>query len=359
MEPVASGVRKAASLLGGARKPVLVVGSQVLAIPQDASAIASAIRRMRIPAFLGGTARGLLGKGDPLQLRHKRSQALREADAVIVAGFPLDFRMGYGRKINRDAKLVTVNRDSSWLRRNRRPDLAVHADPGRFLAALARQLQPGSWSSWLEQLRAVDEARSQEIVEQSEVQSGGYVNPLQVAIEVEERLSDESVVVVDGGDFVASCSYVVSPRSPLSWLDPGVYGTLGVGGGFALGAAAVRPRAEVWLLWGDGAAGFSLAEVDTMVRHGMKVIMIVGTDASWGQIARDQVTTLGDAVGTELLRTNYQTVCEGYGGQGILVKEPEELAPALDTARELAEQGPVLVNVWLGKSEFRKGSISL
>jgi len=358
MEPRASEVSTIAKRLMKAEKPVLVLGSQAVGLPKEAADVALAVERMGIPVFMGGMSRGLLGKGHRLQLRHKRSKALREADCVVVAGFPLDFRMGYGMKINRKAELVVINRDPSWLRRNRRPTQAVHADPGRTLQALAQEVSPKpSWEGWLDTLRERDDARDAEIVE--EAKGGDYVNPLHLAQEIEARLSDDSVLVVDGGDFVASCSYVVSPRSPLSWLDPGVFGTLGVGGGFALGAACVRPGAEVWLLWGDGASAFSLSEIDTFVRLGLKVIAVVGTDGAWGQIARDQVKILDDDVGTVLRRTDYQTVCEGYGGRGFLLTDRAQVGPTLDAAREAAKDGPVLVNAWLGKSDFREGSLSM
>jgi acetolactate synthase-1/2/3 large subunit len=146
----------------------------------------------------------------------------------------------------------------------------------------------------------------------------------------------------------------------LSWLDPGVFGTLGVGGGFAVGAKSVRPKAETWLIWGDGSSAYSLSEFDTFVRHGMAPIAVIGTDASWGQIARDQVTLLGSDVGTSLLRTAYHTVAEGYGGKGLLLTDPAKVDDVLDEAKALAKAGtPVCINVHLRKSDFREGSISI
>ena len=168
------------------------------------------------------------------------------------------------------------------------------------------------------------------------------------------------MVVADGGDFVATASYILRPRGPLRWLDPGVFGTLGVGGGFALGAKAERPEAEVWLLWGDGSAAYSLAEFDTFTRHGLPVIAVVGNDAGWTQIAREQVDILGDDCGTVLARTDYHRVAEGYGGKGIVIRSHAEVEPALAEAKRLAREGhAVLINAWLGKTDFRKGSISM
>ncbi|MEQ8981094.1 MAG: thiamine pyrophosphate-dependent enzyme, partial [Deltaproteobacteria bacterium] len=168
------------------------------------------------------------------------------------------------------------------------------------------------------------------------------------------------VLIGDGGDFIATASYTLSPRKPLCWLDPGVFGTLGVGAGFALAAKAQRPDSDVWLLWGDGAAGFSIMEFDTFARHGIPVIAVIGNDACWTQIERDQTPTLGDDVACMLTHMDYQTVAEGCGAKGIRVESPDEIDAALEKALELSRAGhPVLVNAIIGKSDFRKGSISI
>jgi acetolactate synthase-1/2/3 large subunit len=146
----------------------------------------------------------------------------------------------------------------------------------------------------------------------------------------------------------------------LSWLDPGVFGTLGVGAGFALAAKLVRPQAEVWILYGDGSLGFSLAEADTFVRHGVAVLAVVGNDAGWTQIAREQVEVLRDDVGTALLPTEYDRAAEGLGARGLRAAATETLAGTLRTAKAIARAGePVYVNVLLGKTDFRKGSLSM
>jgi acetolactate synthase-1/2/3 large subunit len=150
------------------------------------------------------------------------------------------------------------------------------------------------------------------------------------------------------------------PRAPLTWLDPGAFGTLGVGSGFALGAALARPGSEVWIIFGDGACGYGLVEFDTFVRHGIPVIALVGNDAGWTQIAREQVKMLHDDVATVLARSNYHEVVAGFGAEGIMVKTLAEVPDALARARALAHSGKaVLVNVWLDKTEFREGSLSM
>jgi acetolactate synthase-like protein len=353
---------KAAEALERAARPVLVIGNQSMVnlTPDRAAELADAVRTLGIPTFLGGSSRGLLGRTSDLQLRHQRSAALKEADVVIIAGFPFDFRLGYGLKINKKATIISINLDESALKKNRKPTQAVLAHPGHFLVQLATRFRAaGRWGAWFQTLQAREDARDAEIQAKARP-NADRVDPIYFFLRAEEHLADNSVIIVDGGDFVATGAYIVRPRSPLSWLDPGVFGTLGVGGGFAIGAASVRPDAEIWLFYGDGSSGYSLAEFDTYVRSGFAPIAVIGNDASWQQIARDQVQILGDAVGTVLRRTDYHTVAEGYGGKGILVTESAQVDDALKEAKRLASEGiPVCINLHLADSDFREGSMSI
>jgi acetolactate synthase-1/2/3 large subunit len=351
---------RAAGALARARRPVLVVGGQALLEAGAAAELAGAVEALGVPVYLSGGARGLLGAAHPLLMRHQRRVALREADVVILAGVPCDFRLDYGRQIGRGATYIAANRSAADLALNRRPDIGALADPGRFLRALAAAApDAGRWPGWVGTLRDRDAAREAEIAHQAEERTA-HLNPVRLCREVEAALPPEALVVADGGDFVATASYIVSPRAPLRWLDPGPFGTLGVGAGFALGAKLARPECEVWALFGDGALGYSLAEFDTFVRHGVPVVAVVGNDAAWGQIARDQVPMLGDAVATELAPTAYHLAVEGLGAAGLLLDDPELTEETLARARAIAAEGrPVLVNVRLGRSDFRKGSISM
>ncbi len=352
-------LRRARRLLAAAQRPVLMIGSQATLEAPAIGELAAAVERLGLPVYLSGMARGLLGKGHRLQMRHKRRKALKAADLVILAGVPCDFRLDYGRQISGSAKVIAANRSYAEAIKNRRPTLVVEADAGRFLRHLADG-GPGTCDPyWLESLRGRDDARNSEIVQQAAAETD-HLNPLALCREIEAVLDDDSVLVADGGDFVATASYITSPRGPLSWLDPGAFGTLGVGGGFALGARLCRPEAEVWLLWGDGSAAYSLAEFDTFVRHGLGVIAVVGNDASWAQIAREQVEILEDDVGTVLRRTDYHRVAEGYGGVGLKIERPAQVEEILAKAKAEARKGrPVLINALLGKTDFRKGSISM
>jgi len=214
-------------------------------------------------------------------------------------------------------------------------------------------------AEWGAALGKRDSEREAEIDAQARL-PGEHVNPVGFFRALDRAAGDNAIFVADGGDFVATASYILRPRGPLAWLDPGAFGTLGVGAGFALGAAAVRRGSEVWLVWGDGACGYGLAEFDTFVRHGVPVIAVVGNDAGWTQIAREHVKMLGDDVGTVLSRTAYHEVARGFGAEGLEIRSDGEIATVLARARDLAAGGrPVLVNVWLDKTEFREGSISM
>jgi acetolactate synthase-1/2/3 large subunit len=351
---------RAAGALRRAERPLLVIGSQAVLLAEQTAAIAEAITRLGIPVYLSGMARGLLGPRHALQMRHARRNALREADCVLLAGVPCDFRLDYGKHVRRSATLIAANRSAVDARMNRRPTIAVIGDGGLTLLALAERVgNAASRTDWVATLRARDEAREREIDAQAAAR-GDYVNPIAFFRELDRAAGDNAVFVADGGDFVATASYILRPRGPLSWLDPGAFGTLGVGAGFALGAQLVRPSGEVWLIWGDGASGYGLVEFDTFVRHGVPVIAVVGNDASWAQIAREQVKMLNDDVGTVLARSAYHAVIEGFGGVGIEVKTMAEVPAALQRAREIVRGGrPVLVNVWLDRTDFREGSISM
>jgi acetolactate synthase-1/2/3 large subunit len=359
-EPHPALIKQVAQRLLRADRPVLLVGSQALLVAQAAPEVARAVERLGIPTYLSGMARGLLGRDHALQLRHQRRTALREADLVLLAGVPCDFRLDYGRQISRRACYIAANRSPADLGLNRRPNIGVLGDPGIFLRRLAESIpQRERWSIWHAQLRARDQARNDEIVRQAHAPSK-HINPVQLCRAIEDAIDPSAILIGDGGDFVATASYTVRPRGPLAWLDPGAFGTLGVGAGFALAAKLVHPEAEVWALFGDGALGYCLAEFDTFARHDIAIIAVVGNDAGWTQIAREQIEMLHDDVGVTLAHTDYHRVAEGFGTAGLHVDDPELVPEVLQHARQLAASGkPVLVNAILGKTDFRKGSISM
>ncbi|MGZ5101310.1 MAG: thiamine pyrophosphate-binding protein [Usitatibacter sp.] len=355
-----SALSRAAEALARAERPLMVIGSQALVEASGAAQLAAAVERLGVPVYLSGMARGLLGRGANLHMRHARRKALREADCVLLAGVPCDFRLDYGKHVRRSATLIAANRSRKDARLNRKPSIEAIGDAGRSIAALADRVgERAKRPQWIAALHSREAEREAEIDAQA-ASSGMQVNPVALFRAIDRAAGDNAVFVADGGDFVATASYILRPRGPLAWLDPGAFGTLGVGAGFALGAAALRPGSEVWLIWGDGASGYGLTELDTFVRHGIAVIAVVGNDAGWTQIAREQVKMLGDDVGTVLARTAYHEVAKGFGAEGLEIRTDADVDAGLARARELCAAGrPVLVNVWLDKTEFREGSISM
>ncbi len=350
----------AVKLLSKAERPALVVGSQTMVNVRDPGPLARAIESLGIPVWLGGTSRGLLGKASPTQFRHARGKALKDADVVVVCGFPFDFRMKYGFGFGKKTKIIAANLSAEEMVKNRRANVQVQLHAGEFLETLASRVRPDpKWRAFIDECRKREDARDAEIRGKAKP-AGEKVDPIHFFLKLEEQLADDSVLVVDGGDFVATAAYILRPRRPLSWLDPGVFGTLGVGGGFAVGAATVRPKSEVWIIYGDGSSAYSLNEFDTFARHGYAPIAVIGTDASWQQIARDQVHLLGSAVGTGLRLTSYEKVAEGYGGKGLLLTDPKKVDETIAEAKRLAKSGvPVCINVHIAKTDFREGSISI
>ncbi len=350
----------ASAILASAERPVFLVGSQIRWSPKRTD-LAAFADKIGAPFYLNGMARGGIPHAHPTRMSRSRRFALAQTDAAFVFGTPFDFRVDYGRSgtWHPDAKIVQVDLDGAELGRNRKIDVALHADSGLVLEHLARSSpRPDKFSGWLAQVRA-DENKK---LAQQEVQMASREdppNPLHVCAEVGKRLGPSDIVVGDGGDFVATAAYVLKLEWPQIWMDPGPLGTLGVGPGYAMAAKLARPEARVVLMYGDGSFGLHGLEFEAMVRQKIPVIAIIGNDAAWTQIRRGQVELYGEsrAVATGLSYTRYDEVVRALGGFGAWVTETKDLGPALDEA--FAAGVPACVNVKLGASDFRKGAISV
>ena len=352
-------IDKAALAIVKAKKPVFLLGNQVTQNKEFLSMCLKSLDKLSAPVYTSGMARGCFGSSDKYFFRHNRKHALKNADVVVTLGIPLDFRLGYGFSIGKDATLISINKSKEDLNKNRKPDIGMHADPSRIMHEIGKIINPPSCQNWIEELIKLEKNRENEIQQFSEHKTD-FVNPVHLCKTIDKFIDEESILVADGGDFVGTASYTIRPRSPLGWLDPGPFGTLGVGGGFAIGAKTSFPKKEVWVFYGDGASAYSLAEFDTLCRHKLPVIAIIGNDASWQQIAREQKQMLGSNIGTELAFNAYEKVVEGYGGKGYYVENHDTLDETLKRAKEDAKLGyPVLVNIKISKSDFRKGSISV
>ncbi|VDK88734.1 unnamed protein product [Litomosoides sigmodontis] len=353
-------------------KPVLIIGSQAVLPPVSVYELRNAVKSLGIPTYLTGMARGLLGHQSPIQMRYNRKDTLKEADLIILAGAVCDFRLSYGRVLSSKADVVSINRDRGQMLKNEsifwRASLAIQADVATTLVNLADYLnsighEPGLLTrDWIVYLTEKDRAKNMENMDKMRralVKDG--INPLYALSMVNKVLPDNAILIVDGGDFVGSASYIVHPRGPLQWLDPGVFGTLGVGAGFALGAKVVHPNRPVVILYGDGSCGFSLMEFDTFSRHKLSVVAIIGNDACWSQIAREQVSTFSSSIAVNLEFTRYDNVGVALGARGVLISNEEDLtAEHFGKIFASASDGvSVVVNIIIGKSDFRNGSISV
>ncbi|XP_030826600.1 acetolactate synthase-like protein [Camarhynchus parvulus] len=362
-------VQQCSELLSRAQRPLLLVGSQALLPPTPAEELRSALQSLGVPCYLGGAARGLLPPECPLGLRQNRRDALRDAaDLVLLAGTVCDFRLSYGRLFGRGAAVVAVNRDREQLLRNSdvfwKPRLAVQGDPASLLVALSRSLPGFSCPRpWLQRLREAEAEKERLNRAKAAVPPPCHLNPLMLLQALERLLPPQSLLVADGGDFVGTAAYTVRPRQPRGWMDPGPFGTLGVGGGFALGAKLCRPEAEVWVLFGDGSLGFSLMEFDTFVRHKVTVTVSVSLSRGWTQISREQLPLLGSAVGCGLAYSDYHGGSGTNGGDSIGDSAGDteaRVVAVLRAAQAECHRGhPVLVNALLGPSDFRQGSVSV
>ena len=344
-----------------AKKPLLLIGSQLMINVLNIEKISKQLSLMNMPIFVSGMARGLMSNKDIEIFRHKRTLALNECDLVILAGVPCDFRLGYGRQINKDAKIIAINRDRKDLYLNIKPSLAIQSDPGSFISKISEKVSENklNYSVWLDSLRSREKDRENEIEKQSKIKTD-YVNPIQLFRIINKHIDKNDIIVADGGDFVATASYILRPRFQLGWLDPGPFGTLGVGAGFILGSNFACPNSTIWGIYGDGAFGYSMAEFDTFSRHNIPVIAIIGNDGGWTQIARDQVEIFNDPVATELGYSNYHEVIDKLGGIGYEISENDDIHDVIVEAKEHAKSGnSVLINVKIGKTDFRKGSISV
>jgi thiamine pyrophosphate-dependent acetolactate synthase large subunit-like protein len=345
--PDPDAIIRIAGLLDDAQRPVMVLGSDVW-LGGAEEAARQAAEALFLPVITNGQGRGVLPAGHELLVTRARSLAFGEADLVIVVGAPLDFRLGYGEFGGKNgtprAQVVHVV-DAPGQAASHCPLAASAA--GDLTAALntlagaATPRKPGD--PWLERLQGT--ARRAMAADKGLLASDASpVHPMRIYGELGRILDDDAVVIGDGGDFVSYAGKYVEPRRPGGWLDPGPYGCLGTGFGYAIAARLARPSAQVALLLGDGAAGFSLMDADTLVRHGLPVVMICGNNGAWGLEKHPMRLIYGYDVAADLQpQCRYDEVVRALGGAGELVTEPGEIGPALRRAFDAGV--PYLVNV--------------
>ncbi|HUA71070.1 MAG TPA: acetolactate synthase [Solirubrobacteraceae bacterium] len=339
-------IERAAALLRDAERPVIMAGAG-LYWGRGEESLRALAAELRIPAFLNGLARGCVPADHELAFSRARGTGLQGADVALVIGAPLDFRLGFGAAIAQDAEIVAIDVAE--------PD----QDPPRELAAELYGALPATLDAlrvatgplelrsarelWIESLRAVeDDARAAEAGDLADERAP--LHPVRVYGELIRLLDRDAIVVGDGGDFVSYAGRLIDSYQPGCWLDPGPLGCLGCGFGYALAAKLAHPDRQVVLLLGDGAFGFSGMELDTLARHGVAVVAVVGNNGIWALEKHPMEAIYGYSIAADLRpQTRYDQVAEALGCQGELVSKPAELIPALERAFESG--GPALVNV--------------
>ncbi len=343
-------VEQASRALADAERPVVMAGSAVRWC-EASRELAILVERLAAPCYLNGMGRGCLPASHECCLAQTRKKALAEADVVLLVGVPLDFRMHYGGVIGSHAKIIqveTVAEDIGW---NRGVELGIVGDARVALAGMVQGFgslpdgQRPRAAKWLGELATAEKSFRQRVMPKL-LSDEVPIHPLRFAYAVSQVVTDDTIVVGDGGEIVAIAAAVIPINKPAHWLDPGPLGCLGVGMPFAIAAKLARPKKDVLIVYGDGAFGLNGFEYDTAVRFGLPIVGVVGNDGGWGQIRRPQIHMFGRhrSIATALgSNAAYHKVAEALGGWGEEVRQPNEIVPALRRALESGK--PALVNV--------------
>ncbi|MEO3868426.1 thiamine pyrophosphate-binding protein [Nonomuraea sp. B12E4] len=356
-------IERLADMLAHSEKPCILLGSQVWTCRATDAAI-DFVRTLNVPAYMNGSGRGTLGPGDPHHFQLSRRYAFTEADLIIIVGTPFDFRMGYGKRLSPTATVVQIDLDYRTVGKNRDIDLGIVGDAGLILAAAAQAASGrigdvvGKRKAWLDELRAVEtQAYEKRLPRQhSDAQP---IDPYRLVHEINEFLTEDTIYIGDGGDIVTFSGQVVQPKSPGHWMDPGPLGTLGVGMAFAMAAKQARRDKEVLCLFGDGAFSLTGWDFETMVRFDLPFIGVIGNNSSMNQIRYGQAAKYGEdraRVGNTLGDIRYGDFAKLLGGYGEEVRDPAEIRPALERARESGK--PSLINVWVDPEVYAPGTMN-
>jgi acetolactate synthase-1/2/3 large subunit len=340
----ASAIERAGELLREVERPVIMAGSD-LYWGHGERALLELAETLRIPVFLNGLARGCVPADHELFFSRARSQGLKGADVALVIGVPMDFRLAFGAAFGEETEIVVLDVAEPERSHPRAVAAEIYGALGPALEDLREAAGASSLASdaWIAELRALETERREG--ERSEREDGrAPLHPMRLYAELGELLDRDAIVIGDGGDFVSYAGRVIDSYQPGCWLDPGPFGCLGTGPGYALAAKLAHPERQVVLMVGDGAFGFAGMEFDTLARHGVNVVAVMGNNGIWALEKHPMEFLYGYSVAAELRpETRYDQVVEALGGFGELVKRPQDVRGALE--RAFASGKPALVNV--------------
>ena len=357
-------IEKLADILVNSERPCALFGTQVWTSRGHDAAVALC-RALNIPGYMNGASRGIFAPGDPHGFNRTRRAAFDKADVILIVGCPFDFRLGYGRRLRADATVVQIDLDYRNVGKNRDISLGLVGDCGAILQAV-EQASTGRASKgnakraeWMKELRA-GEVKAYEKLLPSFKSESTPINPYRVAYEINEFLTDNTVYIGDGGDVVTITATAVEPRKAGNWMDPGPLGTLGVGTSFSMATKFVHPEKEVLCYYGDGSFGMTAWDMETAQRFKLPYMAVIGNNSAMNQIRCGQIGKYGlerGCIGNKLGDVDFEKFAECFGGWGIAVREPSQIRPALEKARERVAGGQcAIVNIWVDINEYAPGT---
>ena len=359
-------IEKLADILVKAERPAVLLGQQVWSSGGHEEAI-EFVRALDIPAYMNGASRGLLPQSDPHHFDRTRSDAFKNADVILIVGTPFDFRMGYGKRISKEATLVQIDQSYTTVGKNRDINLGLVGDPGAILAAVTQavsgRIDKGARQQrqkWMVELREIEATKLDKLMPMFTTDQSP-IHPYRLAYEINEFLGEDTIYIGDGGDIVTISAQAVRPRNPGQWMDPGALGSLGVGTGFSMAAKLAHPNKEVVCLYGDGAFGMTAFDMETAQRFGAPYLAVIGNNSAMNQIRYGQLAKYGEDrgdIGNKLGDVPFSKFGEMIGGYGEEVTEASQIQPAMQRAREaIAKTGKcAVVNVWVDPNEYAPGT---
>jgi acetolactate synthase-1/2/3 large subunit len=357
--PNARAIEAAATLLSGAKRPVILVGPGAWQADAGA-ALRSFVERARIPVFSDFQAHGLLPSDHPCYggTYHKMSDLTGDTrpDVVLALGVRFGlFTMGTSdRLVPTAAKLIHVEMDPKEIGRLRDVAVPIVADSREMVLALdahTRSTRWPDWSAWLKTIQDARVARRQRASEDLR-RTAPRIHPYQAVAALAENLPADCTVVGDGAEAYHWLNEVIHQKRAGSYITHGFLGAVGFGLGLALGAQVAQPKRPVLCLAGDGAIGFTIAEFDTMVKHGLPIVVLIMNNRSWGasQHFQEMVSGSDKVIGTTLGGAKYHDVATAFGARGVHVTEIASLGPAIREA--FASGQPTCINVEVDVAPF-------
>ncbi len=371
--PDAADIDQTVAMLKAAERPIVIAGSGIWWSGAELE-LRDFIEKTSLPLYTITMARGAvsdrhplcLGYADPALNRAVRT-AFPEADLVLVVGKRIDYRLAFGGPcvFSPSSKFIQIDIHPQEFGINRNVDLAILADAKSTLRALTGATEKQVRSPWLDRLSALRQDADQQLssAADSNAAHSNMDSPLHPAAfyrELKRWLPANTRYSWDGGDFVHWGRASIPATVPGGWLRLGPLATIGSALPNAIALKLAYPDDPIVLITGDGSLGFYIAELDTLVRYGLPVIVIVGNDAGWGleRELQASVSSDGSTVACELRRTRYDIVMQGFGGVGENIDRLDQVEGAV--ARALSSKLPTLLNVNVrgARSPFTEWNIS-